>query len=243
MKRLVSIGTSILAILASSAYAQTCTNSLNSGLTGVYISLAGGYTNYALDYQKRPAGSWQLTYSSVNISSYTISPAIGYDFYSAFNFPVRLELAANYYGKATWNKSLIYQINAPNNENISSTDSIKAADLMANLYFDYHNVTPFTPFIGLGVGMADLTTRHTTYGTAYSPTSYPPFPSANNTQHHLAWNAIAGVNYQASEHISLLTEATYADLGRAQFNTPSSVDYKAKTVNTYNFLVGARYTF
>ena len=80
--------------------------------------------------------------------------AIGYDFNKRLGAPVRLELEYALYsdakakdsGHETWSNGAW--------ERDSSTTTIGVQTLFANAYFDFHNSSAFTPYVGFGLGMS-----------------------------------------------------------------------------------------
>lgn len=100
--------------------------------------------------------------------------------------------------------------------------------LMANAYFDYLTCTPWTPYVGAGLGTAYL--KYNVNGG-----------EAKKTVYNLAWQAMAGVTYDINANWTLDAGYRYADLGQIRKNTGNGV-YKFK-VRDHEILLGARYTF
>ena len=100
--------------------------------------------------------------------------------------------------------------------------------LMANAYFDYLTCTPWTPYVGAGIGTAYL--KYNVNGGA-----------AKKTVYNFAWQVMGGVTYDINANWTLDAGYRYADLGQIRKNTGDGV-YKFK-VRDHEFLLGARYTF
>lgn len=100
--------------------------------------------------------------------------------------------------------------------------------LMANAYFDYLTCTPWTPYVGAGLGTAYL--KATRDGGA-----------AKKTVYNLAWQAMAGVAYDVNANWTIDAGYRYADLGQIRKNNDGFVT-KVK-VRDHEFMLGARYTF
>lgn len=131
--------------------------------------------------------------------------AIGYDFYGDYSYPVRLELEVAMRGKGKHNEQLIRT--NPTGGGMTGTDpltvkmnngyEIDATTLFANIYFDYHNETSFTPYIGGGLGMVRLKGEGTVLrGFKLNPditTAISVNDKVSETTWNVAWNISAGV--------------------------------------------------
>lgn len=71
----------------------------------------------------------------------------------------------------------------------SDTTIMKSGVLMANSYYDWKNRSAFTPYIGMGLGLAyiDMNRQHVTSDTSCDPTQVP-IPCAT-TAAHRSWSA------------------------------------------------------
>lgn len=98
--------------------------------------------------------------------------------------------------------------------------------VMANAYFDYLTCTPWTPYVGAGIGSA-----------------YLKADDGNEAKsvYNLAWQVMAGLTYDINSHWTLDAGYRYADLGRIRKNSGDSV---AKlTARDHEIMLGVRYTF
>lgn len=100
--------------------------------------------------------------------------------------------------------------------------------LMANAYFDYLTCTPWTPYVGAGIGTAYL---------KYNVNS----GAAKKTVYNFAWQVMGGVTYDINANWALDAGYRYADLGQIRKNDGESVT-KFK-VRDHEIMLGARYTF
>ena len=97
---------------------------------------------------------------------------------------------------------------------------------MANAYFDYLTCTPWTPYVGAGIGLSHLKADFGETGK-----------SANN----LAWQVMAGLAYDITSNWTADVGYRYADLGRVRKNYGSGV---AKvTARDHEIMAGVRYNF
>ncbi|MBR3502138.1 MAG: porin family protein [Alphaproteobacteria bacterium] len=98
--------------------------------------------------------------------------------------------------------------------------------VMANVYFDYLTCTPWTPYVGAGLG------------TSYLKAD---FGNEAKSVYNLAWQVMAGVAYDVNSHWTLDAGYRYADLGRVRKNFGDSV---AKvSARDHEILFGVRYNF
>jgi opacity protein-like surface antigen len=124
---------------------------------------------------------------------------------------------------------------------VSDTTSMKSGVLLANTYFDWTNRSAFTPYIGLGVGLAylDLERNHTTSDTLCDPTTVPvpcqaPTPhsswSDSGTETRLLWAAAAHVGFSYA-----FTAVTSLDVNYRLLYIPgTNIDMKVNN-NTSRF--------
>ena len=98
--------------------------------------------------------------------------------------------------------------------------------VMANAYFDYLTCTPWTPYVGAGIGSAYLKADN---------------GNEAKSVYNLAWQVMAGLTYDINSHWTLDAGYRYADLGRIRKNSGDSV---AKlTARDHEIMLGVRYTF
>lgn len=98
--------------------------------------------------------------------------------------------------------------------------------VMANAYFDYLTCTPWTPYVGAGIG-----------------SSYLKADDGDQAKsvYNLAWQVMAGLTYDINSHWTVDAGYRYADLGRIRKNFGDGV---AKlTARDHEIMLGVRYTF
>ena len=102
---------------------------------------------------------------------------------------------------------------------------------MANAYFDYLTCTPWTPYIGAGIGLSYLKAD---FGEV-------EILGGSKSVYNLAWQVMGGIAYDVNSNWTLDLGYRYADLGRIRKNTGSEV---AKvTARDHEIMFGARYNF
>lgn len=99
--------------------------------------------------------------------------------------------------------------------------------VMANAYFDYLTCTPWTPYVGAGLGSAYLKADD---------------GEQAKSVYNLAWQVMAGLTYDINSHWTLDAGYRYADLGRIRKNFGEGNVAKL-TARDHEVLLGVRYTF
>jgi outer membrane autotransporter protein len=157
--------------------------------------------------------------------------AFGYDFKPAAGIPVRTEVEYAYRGR----KEMINYADG--------ADSIKAdvgtQSLFVNAYFDIHNSSPVTPYVGLGVGYAvvstDLEGNIDIEGKSYKFRQ-------SETEVGFAWNMGAGAAWAINDSLSLDLGYRYADFGTTE-EKYLGYDIGDLKTTAHEVLLGLRFSF
>lgn len=99
--------------------------------------------------------------------------------------------------------------------------------VMANAYFDYLTCTPWTPYVGAGLG------------TSYLKADYG---EVAKSVYNLAWQVMGGLTYDLNSNWTLDLGYRYADLGRVRKNFGAGKVVKT-TARDHEILFGVRYEF
>lgn len=99
--------------------------------------------------------------------------------------------------------------------------------VMANAYFDYLTCTPWTPYVGAGIGSAYLKADD---------------GKQAKSVYNLAWQVMTGVAYDINSHWTVDAGYRYADLGRIRQNLGNGNVAKL-TARDHEIMLGVRYTF
>lgn len=180
--------------------------------------------------------SWAMAGSGVDeYSQFTLGGALalGVDLWQQQMIPLRLEVEYALRGNAeqSWTDYGRY------------TSSVKGvwnnSTLFANVFWDFHNDTQFTPYIGAGIGMAF---NYTGYDITFHNGDTM---SMDDRFTDLAWNAGAGFSYELNELISLDASYRFVGLGYNELSkTVNGVTYKIENEPYANeFLLGVRVNF
>lgn len=180
--------------------------------------------------------SWTLAGSGVDeYSQFSLGGALaaGIDFWQQQMIPLRLELevALRSNSEHSWTDNGRYTSYVKGTWNNST--------LFANAFWDFHNDSPLTPYIGAGIGMAFNYTGYEV--TLKNGDQY----SMDDRFTNLAWNAGAGFSYDINEFMALDASYRFVSLGYNEIS--KTVDgIKTEIGNEpYNneFMVGLRFSF
>lgn len=159
--------------------------------------------------------------------------AVGMDFWQQQMIPLRLEIEVALRGNSekTWT------------DHGRFTSEVKGlwnnTTLFANMFWDFHNDSPFTPYIQGGIGLAFNYTGYEV--TLQNGETY----SADDRFTNFAWNLGAGFSYNVNEMLAF--DASYRFVGLGYNEISKTVNgVKAEIGNEpYNneFMVGLRLNF
>lgn len=168
-------------------------------------------------------------------SQFTLGGALaaGYDFWPQQMFPIRveLELALRGNSEKEWDS---YRPGLRSVKGVWNNTT-----LFGNIFWDFHNDSNFTPYIGGGLGLAFNYTGYdfkAPNGDCYS---------LDGRSTNFAWNAGVGIAYNFNDFIALDASYRFVGLG---YNEPSStfngVKYEIGN-EPYNneFALGLRFNF
>lgn len=120
---------------------------------------------------------------------------------------------------------------------VSTTESTKisAINLMANAYVDLGTYQGFTPYVGAGIGAADLTTS-----AAMSNGSTQRAGGASRW--NFAYALMAGTSYRINSSLALDLGYRYIHEGRAQSADTGSGAVTYDNVRAHEIRMGLRYS-
>ncbi len=159
--------------------------------------------------------------------------ALGLDLWQQQMIPLRFEVEVALRGNSEKSWS----------DNAYWVDSIKGTwnntTIFANLFWDFHNESPFTPYIGGGLGLA---LNYTGYDCQLPNGSTYSF---DDRQTNFAWNAGAGVAYNINENFALDASYRFVGLGYNEVSTTINGTKYEIGNEPYNneFMLGLRFTF
>ncbi len=168
-------------------------------------------------------------------SQFTLGGALaaGYDLWPQQMIPIRLEIELALRGNSEkkWDDG---------SSRISSVKGVwNNTTLFGNIFWDFHNESNFTPYIGGGLGMA------------FNYTGYD-FETKNGDHYSLddrftnfAWNAGAGISYAFNDLVSVDASYRFVGLGYNEVSTTYNGTKFEIGNEPYNneFMLGLRFSF
>ncbi|MDR3439980.1 OmpA family protein [Telmatospirillum sp.] len=119
---------------------------------------------------------------------YAVLGQVGYGF-----GPMRVE------GELGWRSNDVDTVKQPFN-GATGHGSLNASSAMANAYYDFHNESRFTPYLGVGAGGVDVSAdKIRANGTTFS----------NKDHFAPAYQGIAGISYALDNNLSLKADYHY----------------------------------
>lgn len=117
--------------------------------------------------------------------------------------------------------------------------SVSAITALFNLYFDLGTWSGFTPYVGAGLGGANLRTSN--YVSLVAP---PLGLVSENSRWNLAWAATAGVSFGFTRNLMLDAGYRYLNMGDATFG-PDTLgrNMTGRGLAAHEFRVGVRWMF
>jgi len=180
---------------------------------GLYIAPKIGYSNFKA---KTGSGDEPIQIGGGSSGSKSIVPfglAVGYDFKPGYDVPLRAEFEYAYRGK----KELIKYSDSPTgiSADVDAIGKFGAQSFFLNGYFDIHNSTPVTPYIGVGLGLAKVSVEYKADVSNISGVPVDDFKlNTSKTKTNLAWNIGGGAAWKIIDNLALDLGYRYADFGK-----------------------------
>lgn len=164
--------------------------------------------------------SWSDAYRNSTYTQNTVGGGIfaGYDFFPMQNLPIRVEAEyavrtaleqsdSGFNGATPWSEK--YDVNLHT--------------IMGNVYFDLHNSTAFTPYIGAGLGVAFVRGNYEAQVGGWTR-------EASDYSTEFAWNVGAGCAYSFNEMVSADLAYRFLDVTRAELKG-AKIDLSAHEIS------------
>lgn len=228
----------LLTILALPAHAFAESNKL-----GIYIApkVIGSVVSTE---ESLHSPDLSLLLSDYSDSLAGASLAVGYNFSPIFHLPFRAEAEYSLYGDIKEITSLI--------DEDSSGDimgKIDLSTLFLNVYLDFENSSPFTPYLGAGIGFAFVGMQGSISNILDEEEVSNAISFGKNTDTNFAWNVGLGLTYDFSNSFSLDLGYRYVHFGDIITGNASGTDVeensilKSKNIDAHQLTLGVRFTF
>jgi outer membrane protein OmpA-like peptidoglycan-associated protein len=156
-----------------------------------------------------------------------IDGAIGYGF---DGLPIRVE------GEFGWRDNSADTVSTPALGSHPGTGDFQPLSFMANVYYDFHTGSAFTPYVGAGVGAVDL---------SVNSLSESGRTLIDNSATGLGYQGIVGASYKVNDALSL--RADYRYLATTEVDLPNSAAVGTGTAKlayeSHAVLIGFIYRF
>lgn len=157
---------------------------------------------------------------------------LGYDFFKQNGSPIRAEI--EYALRGTVNKD--YNLKHGGNGSLKYQYNFQT--IFANAYYDFHNDSDFTPYVGGGIGLGILNNKVEVQWSNGSD-------SYNETLTTLAYNLGVGCSYDIND--TLTADFAYRFVGTGYHETDKSIRGQKIGLGTSNyaneFSLGLRFNF
>lgn len=247
MKKIIAV--SLLSLISSAAMASD---------NGFYVSAKMGTSVVQLSNQKwetieqSPYDYQSHSSGSKNKAVFGGGLAFGYDLYDTTSLPIRAELDFSMRGKASSNYNIGRENITIPSGSLTSSDDVKndvtLNTFMVNAYYDFKNETNFTPYVSVGLGMANI--KHKAK-YEYTEIQLPSNITDNNsfskskTSNNFAWSLGLGSQYKLNDNLSLDLSYRFLDAGKSTVSHyEDEQENKSKVkVRTNDVMFGVIYRF
>ncbi len=131
-------------------------------------------------------------------------------------------------GELNYRRSAVDSIGVNNGAGDTS-----AFGLMINGYYDFHNDSAWTPYLGAGIGGASV---------SYDGVSPVGGSRIDDNDWGAAYQGIAGIDYKIDDQTSVFTEYRYIGLSDLDFKTDSGVNIDADSGEN-RIMIGLKWSF
>ncbi|NWF73713.1 MAG: porin family protein [Nitrospirae bacterium] len=200
-----------------------------SGKVGVSAMAASDITNTS-----GGGGGPSLTKRDSDDTVVPVGVAIGYNWRK---HGVSLRTEFEYLNRSNFGYTSTPVLASPGNP-IGLTSKIGSQTLFGNVFYDFHNATLFTPFVGGGIGVAFNKSTMTLNNIGTSV-----FDTFETIDTRFAWNIGAGAAVNVTEIMLLELSYRYTDLGGAVWSTGGAFELTTNSLHANEFLLAARLQF
>jgi opacity protein-like surface antigen len=176
--------------------------------------------------------------------------------FSAPGLPLRAELEYVHLGKVSDSENrVVYPTTVQTGMNVYARQRLDGQTLFANVYWDFRNSSPITPYLNVGIGAAFLKLKVDYWHDDVVPIGQLYTGGKRRSETNFAWNLGAGVGWQISKQLTLDAGYRYVDLGNISSgdhalthvsagNLSSVINrQKAAGLRQHQLSVGLRYAF
>ena len=225
---------------------------------GIYIAPKLFYSYQIMDdvkgEYKDDDGPISTGLSDKNDSTFGGGLALGYDFQPNFGVPIRTEVEYAIRSRSEGDDSYDERISPEEGEpfilNHEGSMKFDIQTIFVNLFIDFDTGTPFTPYLGGGVGAAFIKAKGSMKISESGTALFDE--SSSNSETNFAFNLAAGVGYDFNENLTFDLGYRYTDFGKAETgknrwdspspDAPEFYNFDAN-LSAHEVLLAVRYTF
>ena len=205
--------------------------------SGFYLNLKGGH------HWSDPGGGLSDSHAQANATGsyddedgWTLGGAVGYDF-SDLSLNMRMELEYLNYSEMDYDGD-----NGTAGDSDSMDADIDIQTLMVNAYYDFDTDTGWTPYLGLGVGVAFID-ADLSFDTASWRNNVTNVDDGDADTTNFACMGTLGLAYEFNSNWAVDLGLRYSYFGDTDAYEDDDVKFKAKDLGAFESLMGIRYTF
>ena len=158
---------------------------------------------------------------------YSASLAVGYGVTD--NVRVEAEALRN---KVSIDTIMLPTVNGGNPQKAGG--SVTSIAFMANAYYDFSMDAPVRPYVGFGLGRADV---------AINDSSVPGISGTRDADQALAWQAKLGFSYPLNDAVSATVGYRFFDTRNLSFTSKNGTNYTTDGAKSHTFGIGLSYMF
>ena len=123
----------------------------------------------------------------------------------------------------------------------NSTSDFQMWSAMANAIFDFNPDGSYHPYIGVGIGLTDVSGYLAGFTAGTTPPNYTAadYVIAQDSDTAFTWQLLAGIGWELTERLTLDTEYRYFSVAGTDYDPGVSVD----SLSGHEAWVGLRYSF
>ena len=127
-----------------------------------------------------------------------------------------------------------------NGHNGSAKETFNATTLFGNVYYDFHNESAFTPYVGAGLGFA-----FNYFGVDTHDDLGRNLGSQDERRTNFAWNVGGGVAFAVNDQVSIDAQYRYVDLGYTEVSSNYGGESQSVGIRPYHheIMLGLRWGF
>tara|TARA_Y100001968_G_scaffold189336_1_gene173541 strand:- start:634 stop:1356 length:723 start_codon:yes stop_codon:yes gene_type:complete len=163
-----------------------------------------------------------------------IQVGLGYDFGN-----IRTDVT---YSQTSYDITSVEGTKAANSMTATSITGDQDADvttLLFNAYWDFENDSKFTPYLGGGVGSADIEAANFT-------ATYNGQTQTFDAQERdsFVWKGVLGLAYEVTNNVNIFAEGTYTEISQfVSLGSSDTIHIEYDQVTAWGATAGLRYTF